>query len=35
LFTLGKAAIGAYLGRASIGSSYGAAGSLVVLVVWA
>ena len=34
LFTLGKAAIGAYLGRASIGSSYGAAGSLVVLVVW-
>ncbi len=34
LFTLGKSAIGAYLGRASIGSSYGAAGSLVVLVVW-
>jgi membrane protein len=34
LFTLGKTAIGAYLGRASIGSSYGAAGSLVVLVVW-
>jgi membrane protein len=34
LFTLGKNAIGAYLGRASIGSSYGAAGSLVVLVVW-
>lgn len=34
LFTLGKSAIGVYLGRASIGSSYGAAGSLVVLVVW-
>lgn len=34
LFTLGKTAIGAYLGRASIGSSYGAAGSVVVLVVW-
>jgi membrane protein len=34
LFTLGKIAIGAYLGRASIGSSYGAAGSVVVLVVW-
>jgi len=34
LFTLGKTVIGAYLGRASFGSSYGAAGSLVVLVVW-
>lgn len=34
LFTLGKTAIGAYLGRASFGSSYGAAGSVVVLVVW-
>jgi membrane protein len=34
LFTLGKIGIGAYLGRASIGSSYGAAGSVVVLVVW-
>jgi len=34
LFTLGKMAIGAYLGRASFGSSYGAAGSVVVLVVW-
>jgi membrane protein len=34
LFTLGKTGIGAYLGRASIGSSYGAAGSVVVLVVW-
>jgi membrane protein len=34
LFTIGKSLIGIYLGKASIGSSYGAAGSLVVLVVW-
>lgn len=34
LFTIGKSLLGFYLGRASIGSSYGAAGSLVVLVVW-
>ncbi len=34
LFTLGKFVIGAYLGRASIGSAYGAAGSVVVLTVW-
>jgi hypothetical protein len=34
LFTIGKAAIGLYLGKASVGSPYGAAGSLVVLVVW-
>jgi membrane protein len=34
LFTIGKTAIGVYLGKASVGSSYGAAGSLVVLVVW-
>jgi membrane protein len=34
LFTLGKTAIGYYLGRASVGSAYGAAGSLVVLLVW-
>jgi len=34
LFTLGKTAIGVYLGRASFGSSYGAAGSIVVLMVW-
>ena len=33
-FTLGKAVIGLYLGRAGIGSAYGAAGSLVVLTVW-
>jgi membrane protein len=34
LFTLGKFLIGLYLGRASIGSAYGAAGSVVVLMVW-
>jgi len=34
LFTLGKAAIGIYLGKAGVGSAYGAAGSLVVLIVW-
>ena len=34
LFTVGKSLIGLYLGRASIGSLYGAAGSLVVMTVW-
>jgi membrane protein len=34
LFTLGKTAIGFYLGQASVGSAYGAAGSLVALLVW-
>jgi membrane protein len=34
LFALGKFLIGMYLGKASVGSSYGAAGSFVVLVVW-
>jgi len=34
LFTMGKTAIGIYLGKAGIGSAWGAAGSLVVLVVW-
>jgi membrane protein len=34
LFTLGKTAIGYYLGQAGVGSPYGAAGSLVVLLVW-
>lgn len=34
LFTVGKSALGLYLGRATFGSSYGAAGSVVVLVVW-
>jgi len=34
LFTLGKTLLGLYLGKASPGSAYGAAGSLVVLVIW-
>src|SRR5919197_1510249 len=34
LFTMGKTAIGFYLGQASVGSAYGAAGSMVVLLVW-
>jgi membrane protein len=34
LFDIGKIVIGLYLGRASVGSAYGAAGSLVVLLVW-
>jgi membrane protein len=33
-FTLGKTGIGYYLGQASVGSAYGAAGSMVVLLVW-
>lgn len=34
LFTLGKEGIGLYLGRSSTASAYGAAGSLVVLLLW-
>ena len=34
LFTIGKAVLGLYIGRAGVGSAYGAAGSLVVIVVW-
>jgi membrane protein len=33
LFTAGKHLIGLYLGKASFGSTYGAAGSLVVVAV--
>lgn len=33
-FTLGKFLIGLYLGNSGISSSYGAAGSLVVILVW-
>src|SRR6266487_6563276 len=34
LFTVGKLMLGLYLGKASFASSYGAAASIVVLVVW-
>lgn len=34
LFSVGRWLIGLYLGRSSVGSAYGAAGSLVVLLVW-
>ena len=34
LFSLGRVLIEIYLGKTSLGSTYGAAGSLVVLLVW-
>jgi membrane protein len=34
LFTIGKELIGLYLGRSAVASTYGAAGSLVVLLLW-
>lgn len=34
LFTAGRYAIGLYLGRTAIASAYGAAGTLVVLLLW-
>jgi membrane protein len=34
LFTIGKTAIGLYLGNSGFGSTYGAAGSLVVFLAW-
>jgi membrane protein len=34
LFVLGKWGLGIYLGKAAVGSAYGAAGSLVILLVW-
>ncbi len=34
LFVVGKSLIGFYLGQQSFGSAYGAAGSLVVLLIW-
>ncbi len=34
LFSIGKTLIGLYLGKASLMSTYGAAGSLVVLLLW-
>jgi membrane protein len=34
LFVVGKLLIGLYLGHASVGSTYGAAGSLLVALIW-
>jgi membrane protein len=34
LFAIGQIAIGVYLGRSAIASAYGAAGALVVLLLW-
>jgi membrane protein len=33
-FTVGKTLIGLYLGKSSVGSPYGAAGSVIVVIVW-
>ncbi|HEY3054540.1 MAG TPA: YihY/virulence factor BrkB family protein [Thermoanaerobaculia bacterium] len=34
LFVLGKFLLGLYIGKAAVGSAYGAAGSLVIILVW-
>lgn len=34
LFTVGKTAIGLYIGSSSVASSYGAAGALVIVLLW-
>lgn len=34
LFMLGRSAIGLYLGQASLGTAYGPAGGLVIMLVW-
>jgi membrane protein len=34
LFVMGKLLLGIWLGKGTVGSAYGAAGSLVVLIVW-
>lgn len=34
LFTIGKELIGVYMGRSAIASAYGAAGAVVVLLIW-
>jgi membrane protein len=34
LFTVGKFVLGMYLGRSSVSSAYGAAGSLVIVLLW-
>ena len=34
MFTIGKSLIGIYLGRTVVASAYGAAGSLIILLLW-
>ena len=34
LFTVGKSAIGFYIGRSGVASAFGAAGSVVALIAW-
>jgi membrane protein len=34
LFSIGRYLIGLYLGKSTVASAYGAAGSLVILLVW-
>jgi len=34
LFTIGKILIGLYLGKAAVGADYGAAGAVIVLIIW-
>jgi membrane protein len=34
LFTIGQQLIGLYLGQSSVASSYGAAGSVMILLLW-
>ena len=34
LFTIGQQFIGLYLGQSSVASSYGAAGSVMILLLW-
>lgn len=34
LFVVGKFALGIYLGKAAVGSAFGAAGSIVVVLLW-
>ena len=34
LFTLGKSLIGVYLGNSNVGTAYGAASSLAIVLVW-
>jgi membrane protein len=34
LFTIGRSLIGLYLGKSAVTSGFGAAGSMVVLLVW-